>query len=217
MIKGFSYTQQTILALERSLSSDRLSGYLAEANGNKETALRLYSWNVDVSGALYAPLQGLEVALRNALHNMLSLSYSSDWYDNNRISLNSYAIDEIDKAKRMIARRNAVISPPNIVAELSFGFWIALLASNYHVSLWVPSLHKAFIKSQGKKRRDIYHSLNHLRKLRNRIAHHEPIFARHLSSDYASIITAIEWICPETAAWVDAHSRFHQVMQDRPA
>jgi Abi-like protein len=216
MIKGFSYTQQTILALERSLSSDRLSTYLSATHENRESALRLYIWNVDVSGALYAPLQGLEVALRNALHDALSGSHSFAWYDTLTKLLDDRTAEEIEKAKKIIIRRNVAVTPSNIVAELSFGVWVSLLHGSYHNSLWTPSLHKAFPNRNNKNHKAIYNSLNHLRKLRNRIAHHEPIFARHLSSDYASIITAIEWICPETAAWVDAHSRFHQVMRDRP-
>jgi hypothetical protein len=216
MVKTFQYNQPIITALGRTLSQDRLSTYLAATAGKMEEALHLYNWNADVSGALYAPLQGLEIALRNALHDVLSSSYSPAWYDSPKINMDAYTTGDIRKAKDILARRGALLTPPNIMAELSFGFWVSLLASNYHVQLWIPTLHKSFLNLGSKKRRDVYHALNHLRKLRNRIAHHEPIFNRHLVADYDSIITAIDWVCPKTATWVDAHSIFRKVWDERP-
>jgi hypothetical protein len=40
--------------------------------------------------------------------------------------------------------------------------------------------------------------LDYLRTFRNRIAHHEPIFGRHLAADYTSILEVAGWICPDT-------------------
>ncbi|MCF6275839.1 MAG: hypothetical protein L3J05_08760, partial [Robiginitomaculum sp.] len=69
-------------AIEASLSIDRLSTYMAETGGNKPAALRLYAWNTAVSGAFYAALQVLEVAMRNSFHRELATAYGADWYDN---------------------------------------------------------------------------------------------------------------------------------------
>lgn len=103
-----------------------------------------------------------------------------------------------------------------MVAELSFGFWVSLLGGAYHNSLWTPVLHRAFPHLGNTKHKAVYYTFNQLRKLRNRIAHHEPIFNRHLFADYESIITAINWICPEMAAWVDSNSTFCSVWGKRP-
>lgn len=215
MVKNFSYPLAVSQALQSTISAERLSTYLAATNGNIGDALLLYGWNADISGALYTPLQGLEITLRNALHDVLSSAYSTGWYANPSVPLDSYAITDIAKAKATLQRRNAIITSPNMIAELSFGFWVSLLAGTYHNSLWTPVLHKAFPNLSGMKHKAVYHTLNHLRKPRNRIAHHEPIFKRHLQADYISIITAIQWISPETAQWVDGESTFNAVWKNR--
>jgi hypothetical protein len=51
-----------------------------------------------------------------------------------------------------------------------------LLASSYNRTLWRPCLKYAFINA---RRQRLHDELNHLRELRNRIAHHEPIHGRN--------------------------------------
>jgi hypothetical protein len=43
--------------------------------------------------------------------------------------------------------------------------------------------------------------------LRNRIAHHEPIFNRNLALDHDKLCGLIGYIEPEATAWVIDHSR----------
>ncbi|WP_407319689.1 hypothetical protein UQW22_04510 [Isoptericola halotolerans] len=44
--------------------------------------------------------------------------------------------------------------------------------------------------------------LEAIRKLRNRMAHHEPVFARNLSSDLLRMYELVDVRSPETGAWV---------------
>jgi hypothetical protein len=37
-----------------------------------------------------------------------------------------------------------------------------------------------------------------LRDLRNRIAHHAPVFNRNLTADYQKILKVIGWMCADT-------------------
>ena len=46
-----------------------------------------------------------------------------------------------------------------------------------------------------------------LRLFRNRIAHHEPIFGRHLAADHASILLVAGWLEPDVRRWIADHSR----------
>lgn len=206
-------------ALEASLSADRLTSYLQATGGERERAVRLYAWNATVSAALYVPLQGLEVTLRNALHRELTATFGQQWYDNPAARLSSYEIGRVGKAKSIIARARKPVDPPHVVAELSFGFWVSLLGpgpkASYEMQLWRPALHKAFPHTRL-PRKEVHKPLNYLRTLRNRIAHHEPIFRRHLEADYRNIIEVIEWICPDTAAWVEHHNAFRETMAAKP-
>jgi len=219
LVKGFVYTTSIISALEVSLSAERLTAYLRATGGDRERALRLYLWNTEISAALYSPLQGLEVALRNALHRELSRVYGTAWYDNPAIPLSSRAQDLVRDAKTSIAHNRKPVIPPRVVAELSFGFWVSLLGPGpsalYEIRLWRPILHKAFPHAKL-QRKDVHNPLDQLRLLRNRIAHHEPIFQRPLADDYQSILLILSWICPHTAAWITHHSTVPAILATRP-
>ena len=45
----------TLLALPRLLSTDRFGTYLAAGDGDPAKAVLLYSWNIEVSAALWGP------------------------------------------------------------------------------------------------------------------------------------------------------------------
>ena len=78
----FEYTDQAVTAIEKSLSPERLARYISAAQGNKKRAIQLYERNTALSEALYGVIQGLEIALRNALHNTLRKELGrDDWYD----------------------------------------------------------------------------------------------------------------------------------------
>jgi hypothetical protein len=83
------------------------------------------------------------------------------------------------------------------------------------MALWRPALHRAF-PNVRRPRADIHRALPGLRDLRNRIAHHEPIFGRNLPADYQMILDVIGWMCTDTRAWVVHHSEVPAVLADRP-
>lgn len=56
----------TLPALPGLLSTDRFGTYLAASDGEVARAVRLYSWNIEVSAALWGPFHILEITLRNA-------------------------------------------------------------------------------------------------------------------------------------------------------
>jgi hypothetical protein len=117
--------------------------------------MRLYTWNTAVSAAFYGPLQGLEVALRNAMHRSLAARYGPDWYDNPACQFDAGTLHRIGNAKDKLRRDGHTVDPPHVVAALPFGFWVALLGHggksavlgtpkrNYEMTLWRPCLHLA--------------------------------------------------------------------------
>ncbi len=224
IVNSFPFNDEILAALETTLSADRIATYLRETDGDKGLALRLYTWNTAVSAAFYGPLQGLEVALRNAMHRELSIRYGIDWYDNLACGLDDHALKKINEAKTTLVRKRYSVDPPHVVAELSFGFWVSLLGKggrsaspgrgkrNYDMTLWRPALYKAFPQSR-RSRADTHEPLDYLRTFRNRIAHHEPIFNRHLLQDFQSIMDVVSWICPRTADWIKHHSRVESLLE----
>ena len=217
-VNSFSWDGNILDALEASFSSERLSTYFNAARGDRAKALHLYTWNTAISAAFYGPLQGLEVALRNAMHRRLTECYGSAWYDNHAAGLDTVCLARLADARTEAARTGPAPGPPQIVAALSFGFWISLLGSggridptgrraNYEMTLWRPALRRAFPHRSPLTRKQAHRPLNGLRKLRNRIAHHEPIFARDLLEDHQRILDVTGWISPGVRTWIEGHSR----------
>jgi hypothetical protein len=217
----FSYLPNEIDALEAGLSIERFRPYVQLAKGDRLAAIHLYEKNARLAGALYSSLQGLEICLRNAIQRALTRGYGVEWFD--RLPALEYPLPEkLAAAKSSVLAAGKQLTPGRIVAELSFGFWTALLAGRYEKRLWVPHLHRAFphafVQSESRRttagarpklsRRTIAYRLDRIRYLRNRIAHHEPIIRRSFYADFTDIVEATAWICPTTAAWLALTSAF---------
>ena len=224
-VKLYSYSRELLAELESTLSPERLSTYVrAVPDQDKEQAVRLYIWNVALSSAFYGVLQGLEVTLRNAMHNRLSANYGAAWYENPRAGLDDGGMRRVESLKTYLAQSSRQrVTPAQIVAGLSFGFWVSLLGNggriaklnrkaNYEMILWRPALRYAFPHVRSLTRKQAHAALDQLRILRNRIAHHEPIFNRDHMEDYGLILEVTGWISPPTREWLDRHNRVHAIL-----
>lgn len=211
---NFSYSPDRLEALERSISPERLTHYMAEATDDLEAAIRLYQLNTRLSAALYGPLQGLEVTIRNAMNDQLCATFGDTWHDLKAIRLEpqqrSDVQDAVREAEEVDDEGNFV--PPTmgaIVAELRFAFWVGILGPRSENELWRKALYRAFPhRPKGIERKRIHGALNSLRRLRNRIAHHARILHRDLVADHDLILEVTGWVCPITRDWIAAHSTF---------
>lgn len=204
-LQSFSYTAEQLQVLEGTLSTERLAPYRALAGGDLRRAIALYERNTALSESLYGVLQGLEVTLRNAIDHALATGLGQpDWYDSG--VLQAEQLRPLGQAKAALAREGKPLASGRIVAELPFGFWTGVTGPGY-ADLWRIHLVKAFPR-RPLQRKDAHDRLNTIRKLRNRIAHYEPILSRPLQKDFNQILDAIAWICPVTARWVRAQSTF---------
>ena len=61
----------------------------------------------------------------------------------------------------------------------------------------------------------LHADLERLRKLRNRTAHHEPIFARNLTTDHELVLDITGYIEPQARTWSTTHSRVPDVIANR--
>lgn len=226
-IKDFDMDPDSLEALAAALSPARLQTYRDAVGGDLERALRLHVWNTAASAALYGPLQALELALRNAMNTRLEAKFGHAWYDMGKPGLDLGCRRRVEQAKGELARTGYPVDPPHMVAALSFGFWISLLGpggtmgtarplkANYEMTLWRPALRNAFPHASALTRKKAHRPLDHLRKLRNRIAHHEPIFGRHLERDHERILEVAGWIAPDYSAWIARNSRLPAVLAAR--
>ena len=212
-----SSPEEETAELERLLTPDRLGTYQRACQGDPAQALRLYTWNISVASAFWGSFNVLEVSLRNAVHAELgALAGQEDWW-HTALPLHPFEQKRVVDAQLAAQRAQGKgLQTGHVVAELSLGFWTGLLANKYHQRLWVRALHQAFPHITG-KRRDLHKKLETLRKLRNRIAHHEPIFARNLAADHQRLLAVLGTISPAAVEWAKRHSRVPETIARRQA
>ena len=154
-------------------------------------ALQLYVRNTALSESLFGVIQGLEVSLRNVIHETLTAGLGrTDWYDTGILEWEQQRAR--DQAKKALEREGKPLGPGCIVAELPFGFWTGLTGVKY-ADLWRDHIVRAF-PNRNLQRTESHYRLDKIRKLRNRIAHHEPILSRPLAGGFSRILATIAWI-----------------------
>lgn len=216
----FQYNAATLPQIEACLSTDRLTTYLGATDGNLESAIKLHVYNTTLSSAFFGPIQVLEVALRNAFHRELTFAFGAAWYDEPTFLVSPEITKSIVDAKEALTNHKLPSDAPHIVAALHFGFWTTLLAGRYEHQIWTPALNKAFpnyaaVTGKSPKRSSISGQIDFLRGLRNRIAHHEPIFQRDLLADYRTLLRVASWLNSDLSKWMDFHSRVLAVLPRR--
>lgn len=222
-MQDFSNASPEIVnSMKASLSAPRFSRYLSECGGNEEHALRLYQWNSLVSQSLYVYMQSWEVCLRNKLNDFLCWKYNASWpYDASRAVRNLKSDDQRRLTETIRRQQQArgvqPVSTNIIVADLSAGFWVSLLSSKYDVPYkWRYNLSRVFPHDKSLDRAAAWEICDGTLNLRNRIAHHEPIFHLPLVSHYRDIQRVVAAMCPGTYAFADANCTFRHVLSHRP-
>jgi hypothetical protein len=201
--------------LARLVHPERLAPLLLETNGDLGKAIKLYAWNIEISAAFWGSFHMLEVSFRNALHEQLTLlAGQEDWWLKESHIFHDFEMDEIAKAIGRGTRLHTQPTAEHVFAELGFAFWVGLLANDYHKSLWQNRLERAFPHFSD-LRTELHFNLDRLRKLRNRIAHHEPIHDRDLRRDNELIYFILGYIEPSVAAWMDELSRIPEVLSNK--
>jgi len=203
-----------------AISPSRLRKYLSATGGNQENALALYKYNLDLSSALWKPLALLEVAFRNSMHRELSKvenfgrekwHYSPELQD---LLQSPDGRNTIKAAISKLERKLGVATSDGVVSELSFGDWVRMLDRKYMHKLWIPILQHAF--TPGTKWQELYPNIQKCRDIRNRIAHHEPVWDSDIHSDLAAITFCMQHVSPAIVAWADAIRPVLDTCQTRP-
>lgn len=198
------------------IGEPRLSSYLRHYQGHEPYALRLYSWNISAATALWGPIGVMEVVVRNSINaQMRDRAGRDDWWE----ASNTYLMDReqgiLNSAIEKLQRRgNATPSADDVVAATSFGLWTGLTSEglarhptlSYETTYWQPRLHRAFPNLGGVRRKQLHRQLDDVRQIRNRIAHHEPIFKSDLAKVCENIATIAGYVSTDAAAYIrDSH------------
>jgi len=210
------------------LSEPRLAPYLARYQGREDLALRLYAWNAALAAALWGPFGIVEVTVRNAIHARLAdRTGRPDWWEDQRLwdQLLPNERRSVEDARSSLALRgNASPSADDVVAAANLGLWTGLLSEgqvrhpvhNYEANLWRPRLRAGFPNYTG-SRKLLHSELMEIKNIRNRVAHHEPIFKVNLARIIDMIARVTGYVSTDTEAFVRAGERVTGLVAEQRA
>lgn len=213
-----SDTQLT--ALIAAIHDDRLDRFLPAAKGSREDAFKLYLWNCLLCESFYLPMHFAEIAVRNAIHSHLMARLGEKWFEN-RAFVNSLdtrrATDLEDLLTAERKRHGDNLTCHHLVSELSFGFWQHLLTKRFGRLIWGPGIKAAFPNlPNALDRQAVYDRVEAVRKWRNRIAHHKPIFDHGPSAKLQDTLQLVRWVCHDVADWVTSSASVSAAIDLRP-
>ena len=217
-------------AVAATLSPGRLTKYMVRTGHDVAKALDLYEWNQEVGAALTVTLSQLEVCLRNHVAKALVAAYGEAWHTNARIRHhNQDTTNEFEKAHERGRKARGGFDPAagDFIAGSDFNLWRELCKPLYAGVFWVKRVPLAFPHAPAGKERDtlaqVHRRVDLLLKLRNRIAHHEPIIGSNLEpigaklrDRHRDMAELLGWMDPNFARWVAARDRFDGVMAACP-
>ena len=159
----------------------------------------------EISAALWVHIMAFETTLRDFISEKLQRIYGVfDWWLVPNL-LSRSDLKDINYAIRRLNGRQLPISNENVVANLSFSFWVELLSKRYHQKIWMKLV--KFFPAYPGRREDFYNKAREIRNLRNVIAHHGPILRRDLFRDHAYLHELTALLDPELANEVKRKSR----------
>lgn len=196
---------------------ERFERYVRDSGGDRNAAAGLYVWNLQISEAFSTPLHVYEVVLRNSIDKGLTaVTGQEDWWNAASIRWRPAQQGALDAAMRSVNQsQRGQGTHGHIVAELPLGFWTATVSRRYQRQ-WDNGLKDAFPGHKGDQT-SLHQRLDRIRNLRNRIAHHEPIYFRNLIGDNRDVHTVLAAIDPKASLWVREHSRVSDVISQRPS
>lgn len=126
--------------------------------------------------------------------------------------------DPLKDLQRLKSKRSTA---GQIVAELKFVFWEKMFTSRHDNRIWNSCLIQVFpnvepANTTAENRKKIFENLNNVRLLRNRIAHHEPIFSRDLQADFCIITRLVEAHCRVAASWMLKQQHALELIDTKP-
>lgn len=206
----------------RLLTPQRLARYV-RVGGSDQAGWDLYVWNSQLCSAYLEALSWVEVGLRNATaEQMDQLRRSSDpageWLDPTSEWFTPWfqpgSVSNLKQARSQARRGKQQPVAGRVIAELTFGFWVRLYSRHYEASLWTPALRHAF--PGGMARSTVHDRLRALQQLRNRVAHHEPIFEQDHAKNLDRLVETLSWLDASYATAVEAELRIGALATQRP-
>lgn len=201
--------------IEDIFSAKRMQKYVLACGGDTRRAMTLYRYNLKLSQELFTLVSCFEVALRNRIDKQMVAHLGNDWLRDAILPNGVLYYDRrVENTRKIIEKaynglmREGNYSHSKLLSEMEFGVW-KYMFSNAAYALMGQRLLQIFPnkpRSSRQHRYDntyIFQELDYINKLRNRIAHHEPIcFSRpniaidtsYVLNQYARMMKLFQWM-----------------------
>lgn len=181
-------------------------------SNNNDSLQNCYLYNIALSKTFYYLLHTLELILKNTINNVLVVE-NQNW-----ITSDSF-LDDIEKRKiKDIIKKLKLpieqISDNTILENLEFGFFTRLFDKRYEKKIWHKYMEDIFpnIDKVNKNRHILSKKIRKLKNLRNKIAHHEPIYYwDNLNEYHDEIIEFIGWINKDMKEFTLRYDDFNKI------
>jgi hypothetical protein len=217
-------------ALERAFSKQRLAAYRLASDRDETDGLARYLWNLALVNAILPALHTLEVAFRNEIARAAARATQNrnfrydripSWLDARPTMLMENEAAKVERAKKELGRDPRSQTEGHLIAKLDFGFWVALCRESYSdlrgegPRIWDRALADVCKKRPASvtTRAEIFHRFDPIRRFRNRVAHHEPIWDRNYLAEHEYILESLAWMHPKLAGAVRRMSRAEQTFR----
>lgn len=205
---------------ENIISAQRMRKYLVACGGDTKKAMTLYRYNLELSREMFTVISCFEVALRNRIDNVLVNHLGNEWLKDSILRGGIFNVDtRVANTKKIIEKayngllKDGKYSHHKLLAEMEFGIWKYMYAAPQYaltgnVLLDVfPNKPKTTVNIQFDNSY-VFRELDYINKLRNRIAHHEPIcFNKNQNLDltyvknrHSRMIWLLQWMNIDSAS-----------------
>ena len=185
---------------ENVFSAERMHKYKIACGGDTCKAMKLYRYNLRLSQVMFTLISCFEVALRNKIDIEMKSQQGNDWLRDAILPSGALYYDRRAEGSRKIIEkaynglmRGQCYTHNKLLAEMEFGVW-KFMFNNVQYRLLDRHLLAIFPNkptSSATQRYDntfVFNELDTINKMRNRIAHHEPIcFGRPICIDVQSV------------------------------
>ena len=201
-------------AFESVMSPKRMSRYLNACDGNKRKAQTLYRLNLRLSQEMFTVICCYEVALRNAIDRKVSTLLGPDWL---RDAIQPGGIFDSPLFYRTTRIMHKVYnelvasgkySCSKMLSAMEFGVWKYMFSAPQYRATGRTLLEVFPYKPRSSIAKQynikyIFNELDAVNRLRNRIAHHEPICflqdhdiisTNYLQNCYKRILSLFSWM-----------------------
>ena len=199
---------------EKIMSSERMTRYVNACGGDTRKGMKLYRMNLHLSEEMFTIVSCYEVALRNAIDKIMVASNGTDWL---RDAIQPGGIFDKPKFRnttRMMKKAYAELaksgkySNSKMLSAMEFGVWKYMYSGPHYLAIGRQLLNAFPDKPKSSheiqyNNQFIFNELDAVNRLRNRIAHNEPvcflhnldlISTTHLLSIYDKVMTLFSWM-----------------------